>query len=366
MQRIPSLDGLRAISILMVLYGHLISTRGFPLIHRGFGLAESGVRVFFIISGFLITNLLLRELDSSGRISLLGFYRRRILRIFPAFYTYWLVISLLAVCGLLAVPKKDLLYACTYTINYVAERYWHLGHLWSLAVEEQFYALWPLLLVLLGRDRAFWVAGAVLLLVPPLRIAQFHLIPSHRLGITTEFHTIADCIATGCLLAGLRQWLWNQERYRTFLSSWQFWFAPMLVILASRISVHPQVKWLIAIPLFNLSMALCIDRWTRFPKLDPVALFLNWKPIAFVGTLSYSLYLWQQLFLDPQGSHFWTYFPLNILCVFLLALSSYYFIEKPFLAMRYSAHTRRRTEVQPPAPLAHATADPSPELPTME
>ena len=64
MQRIPSLDGLRAISILMVLYGHLISTRGFPLIHRGFGLAESGVRVFFIISGFLITNLLLRELDS--------------------------------------------------------------------------------------------------------------------------------------------------------------------------------------------------------------------------------------------------------------------------------------------------------------
>jgi len=143
----------------MVLYGHAVGTRGFPIHHRSLGLAESGVRIFFIISGFLITKLLLYELESTGRISLKAFYRRRILRIFPAFYSYWLVMLLLNVSGLLVIPGKDLAYAATYTINYVLHRPWHLGHLWSLAVEEQFYALWPLTLVLLGRRRAFWVAG---------------------------------------------------------------------------------------------------------------------------------------------------------------------------------------------------------------
>ena len=82
-RRIPSLDGLRAISILMVLYGHAVGTAGFPVHHTSLGLAEFGVRVFFIISGFLITKLLLNELESTGRISLKGFYRRRVLRIFP-------------------------------------------------------------------------------------------------------------------------------------------------------------------------------------------------------------------------------------------------------------------------------------------
>lgn len=339
--RIPSLDGLRGISILFVLYGHSVGTAGFPVTERSFGLAEAGVRIFFVISGFLITSLLLKELANTGQVSLKGFYRRRILRIFPAFYTYWLVILLLSVTGILVIRHRDLVYAATYTINYVMDRPWQLGHLWSLAVEEQFYALWPLTIFLFGRRRAFWAAGAALLLVPFIRIAQLHLWPSHRLGITEEFHTIADCIAAGCLLAGLRDWLWTHERYRRFITSWQFWLAPLAAAIGVFTGIHPSLKWLVGIPLFNIAIALCIDRWTRFPDSDAIGKLLNWAPLAFVGVLSYSLYLWQQPFMDRFGHHFFNRFPFNDAFAFVVALASYYVIEKPFLALRYK--TKRPT-----------------------
>ena len=108
-----------------------------------------------------------------------------------------------------------------------------------------------------------------------IRVAQVRLVPSHQLGITEEFHTIADCIATGCLLAGLRGWLWTRKSYRRWISSWRFGLAPAVIVLVFALNVHPTVKWLIGIPLFNLSVAVCIDHWTRFPNTDPVGRLLN-------------------------------------------------------------------------------------------
>src|SRR5690242_4601723 len=98
---IPSLDGLRAVSILFVLIGHMENTRNFPLhVSAVLGdIANLGVRVFFVISGFLITTLLLKEFDRTGRISLSNFYLRRTLRIFPAFYAYALCVTAATVAG---------------------------------------------------------------------------------------------------------------------------------------------------------------------------------------------------------------------------------------------------------------------------
>jgi peptidoglycan/LPS O-acetylase OafA/YrhL len=351
-RHIPSLDGLRAISIALVLVAHLLGTAGFLKLHERLDLGGVGVRIFFIISGFLITTLLLNELDSTGRISLRGFYRRRILRIFPAFYAYWLTMLVLTLAGLLAIRGRDLVYAALYTINYVLDRPWYLGHLWSLAVEEQFYALWPLTLFLVGRRKAFWAAGAVVVLVPFVRIAQSHYFPAQRLGIMEEFHTIADCIATGCLLAGLRGWMWEHAGYRRFLSSWMFWLAPATIFATVALNRFTLFKWLIAIPLFNFSIAICIDRWTRFAHEDYFARFLNLKPVAFVGVLSYSLYLWQQPFLNRYAQHAWTRFPLNIVIAVLLALTSYYIVEKPFLALRYRTSKRPSPAVEVLKPAA--------------
>jgi peptidoglycan/LPS O-acetylase OafA/YrhL len=127
--RIPSLDGLRAVAIGMVLFGHSIEMHP-PLYLKWIGAyAEFGVRIFFVLSGFLITTLLLEELAVTGRISLKKFYLRRVFRIFPASYTYIVAISLLSAFGVIALHAHDLLHAVTYTANYEPNRSWYIGHL---------------------------------------------------------------------------------------------------------------------------------------------------------------------------------------------------------------------------------------------
>src|SRR3954453_5101511 len=153
--RIPSLDGIRALSIAMVLMLHLSDTKNF-LSYRyvePFNFGFFGVWTFFIISGFLITSLLLEETASTGTISLKNFYFRRTMRIFPCSYVYLAVIGVL---GLL--PAIDFWHALTYTVNYHQfGRAWHISHLWSLSVEEQFYLLWPAVLCYGGRRRGFQI-----------------------------------------------------------------------------------------------------------------------------------------------------------------------------------------------------------------
>lgn len=162
--RIPSLDGLRGISILMVLLGHLAGTRGFPLSAAAgnrTAVAAIGVHVFFVISGFLITGLLLAELAATDRIRLSRFYFRRTLRIFPPYYALIASLVLAQALGFLSLAPGDVLHALTYTSNYDAGRSWSIGHTWSLGVEEQFYLLWPACLVLLGARRALVAAVVV-------------------------------------------------------------------------------------------------------------------------------------------------------------------------------------------------------------
>ena len=138
--RIPSLDGLRAISIALVILSHLVYIEGFPLpkaidplwFDR---LGPLGVRVFFVISGFLITSLLLQELETNKSINLGKFYFRRTLRIFPPYYFFILVMIILNKFNWVALSSKDIIHAFTYTVNYYPERSWVIGHGWSLSVE---------------------------------------------------------------------------------------------------------------------------------------------------------------------------------------------------------------------------------------
>src|SRR5690242_7033616 len=149
--RIPSLDGLRAVSIMLVLLGHLAGTENSPADLKFLtNYANFGVRVFFVISGFLITGLLLKEHAYSGRIDLRQFYVRRFYRIVPAAYAFLIVMVISAHHSL---RPRDIALGFLYLTNYVYPRPWVLGHLWSLAVEEQFYLLWPLLLVCFFRRR---------------------------------------------------------------------------------------------------------------------------------------------------------------------------------------------------------------------
>jgi peptidoglycan/LPS O-acetylase OafA/YrhL len=353
--RIPSLDGLRAVSIGMVILAHLSGTRFFPSLVTGRrDVGNIGVRIFFVISGFLITTLLLQELAEKGRVSLKLFYLRRSLRIFPCAYVYIGVAALLSWTGFMALHSTDLLHAVTYTVNYQQLRPWHTIHLWSLSVEEQFYLIWPVLLFLLGSKRGLQVAGAVLVLAPATRLVMWWLVPELRWSIGTAFQTNADALAAGCVLAGVRAKLWSSSAYSRFQQSAAFLSIPVLgVISGSFISYDRFPLSLVAagigMSILNLSIALCIDRCVRH-HTDIVGRFLNWRPMVFIGVLSYSLYLWQEPFLNRLSNYPINWFPLNLVCVAAAALASYYLVERPFLDLRRRIErsmARPQVKVQP-------------------
>ncbi len=334
--RIPSLDGLRAISIGLVLFSHVSGghgalTIGPPLSAVDYG--NVGVRIFFVISGYLISSILFAELGKRGTISLPRFYFRRAFRIFPAFYAYVGVVFVLASLGCAALRPGDVLHAITYTTNYHQDRAWALGHTWSLAVEEQFYLLWPLVLLVLGKRRGLTLAAAFVLFAPVIRVAtrMLHLGPSEGVGET--FQTVGDAIAVGCLLAGYSGELHRWSRYVAFRSSRYFFLVPVVGILGAATGHHPRVSDAIGEPLLNVCIALTVDRCVQTTE-GRVGRFLNWGPLAFVGTLSYSLYLWQQPFLDRHSTAGFAVFPLNLGLAVAAALLSYYLVERPFLRWR--------------------------------
>jgi peptidoglycan/LPS O-acetylase OafA/YrhL len=332
---LPSLDGLRAISILLVMLGHLSGTRNLGTIPgiRIFGdMAHFGVVVFFVISGFLITSLLLHEHEKTGRISLKLFYARRALRIFPASYMFLAVVGALSIWGAVALKKGDLWFGLAYLVNYKLDRSWYIGHLWSLSVEEQFYLLWPFTLSFFGRHRGIPIAIAGILMGPAthaLTWVFFRGTPYMDLEI---FPKVADSLAAGCLLAMSRQWLEQRETYlKLFRPVWSLLLVA-IVLVTNRYQMYTVVSVGGAF-LINILLAVLIHR-SVYCRDDVFGKLLNWRPVAFVGLLSYSLYLWQQLFLDRYSTAWHTAFPQNLVFAVAAALASYLLLEKPLMKLR--------------------------------
>jgi peptidoglycan/LPS O-acetylase OafA/YrhL len=331
---LPSLDGLRAISIVLVLLGHLGGTRNFrnPLAGSG-DIAHFGVLIFFVISGFLITTLLLSEHAKRGSISLKLFYARRALRIFPASYAYIACVGLLSVAGVVSVSAKDLWHGATYTVNYAVLPSWSIGHLWSLSVEEQFYLLWPFSFRALGPRRAFWAAAAVMVLGPAARAGAWFFLRNTPYRDLEMFPIVADSLAVGCLLAGLRGWLEKRSWYlRLFRPAYSIAILAF-VLLLNRLMPYTVVS-VFGLTLINVGLAVLIHR-SVYCWRDGAGSFLNWKPVAFIGVLSYSLYLWQQLFLDRHIDSWPTAFPQNLLLAVGAAMLSYLTLEKPLMKLRH-------------------------------
>jgi peptidoglycan/LPS O-acetylase OafA/YrhL len=336
--RIPSLDGLRAVSIALVLAGHAAGSRHFlssATVARFGDLGNLGVRMFFVISGFLITRLLLKELARSGTIALRAFYVRRALRIFPAFYTFIGGVSLLALAGVVTLDRSDFVHAVTYTMNYHVTDNFTLRHLWSLSVEEQFYLLWPVTLAALGLGRASWILGGVLAIVPLMRIALFHLFPGYEAYIYTAFEGVCDALATGCLLAIFLPRLVASPLFTKLIGSRLFPLLIVALFVANKQTDHPSAYFLLCIPFMNVTMAMIVGRYVQNPGLLAGRL-LNSRALVEVGVLSYSLYLWQQLFLiQGRPPHFVLQtFPWNVGFALLFAALSYTVIEKPFLRLK--------------------------------
>lgn len=323
--RIPSLDGARAMSIALVVASHLAWKPPTPLIW-GFDYGNLGVRIFFVISGFLITKLLLEEQERNGRISVAQFYLRRAFRILPAAYVYVAIVCWLVVRnGHLRIG--GMAPAVFYYADYQGWHYLGVTHFWSLSVEEQFYFLWPGALVFLGTLRARYACIALLFTAPLFRmLSAMGLWPTPP---GSAFESVCDAIATGCLLALLRDGLWSNLKYRRVVENPLVWVIAGTGAVLTCTEFPIVVRWVIGIPLLNVGIAMILDRYMRLSRSTVVGRMLNFAPLVWIGTISYSLYLWQQL---------WLFSKMPILVKICGAMGSavvsFYLVERPMLRLR--------------------------------
>jgi len=376
MRRIPSLDGLRAISISLVVVGHWAELRYHSDVAGAF--ANLGVRIFFIISGYLITTLLLKEREKTETIGLREFYVRRAYRILPAAFVFMLPVFVVF------FVRHELRWyhavaAALYVANFDFAHPWFLGHLWSLSVEEQFYFLWPGVLKKWWRHRVAILAGVVAF-APVYRVAC-HLLGLHGQADET-FPAVADVLAIGCLLAvmdgntrsshpstssgqafsqsrrdpstSLRAGVGHPNPNPTSRKSGEKWGIPLFS--ASRISALWAAAMLVPVifvPVyvgrhnFHITALLLFVLWPAM-HLSIAGLlkhvverpygFLNARPIVWLGQISYSLYLWQQVFIFGEHAQPWhsVFFALG------MASASFYLVERPMLRLRERRVERRK------------------------
>jgi peptidoglycan/LPS O-acetylase OafA/YrhL len=233
MSRIQSLDGLRAIAISLVIISHCFGTPYFfPKSAQRFAgdIGSLGVRIFFVLSGYLITTMLIAERRTTGRINLKIFYLRRVFRLCPALYVYLGIVGLLGIFGLIGYRPVELLRAATYTTWYSVEALW-TRPTWSLAIEEQFYLLWPAALCFFGIRGATRFALFSLILAPVIRVGLWLFLPAWVSPFENTFPTIADTLATGCLLAIWLPTLQHDRRFVALVGSRMFIAVPLAVCL---------------------------------------------------------------------------------------------------------------------------------------
>ena len=354
--RIPSLDGLRAISIFMVLIGHaLFSYHGEYRVGWSYlGNGDLGVSIFFVISGFLITTLLLREFEKNGDISLRHFYLRRALRILPPFYTFLLAVVIVWHLGWITSDWRSWSSSSFFIRDYMLPGDWYTGHSWSLSIEEQFYLLWPAALVFLGRKRGLGLALALIAASPLVRVIS-HKFWNHGNLDAFMFHMRMDGLMMGCTLAIVHGEPW-------FGQAWKRIERPMVVLgsLVFLCGVSPALshrfagyyRMPVGYTLDNAAICYLLFYFVRNP-LSIGGRILNWRPVVHLGVLSYSLYLWQQLFLGPGIAH-----PiLGVFCAFLCSEVSWHIVERPSLRLRDLTVSKDRS------PMPNAADSASPDNP---
>lgn len=341
---IPSLDGLRAFSVLSVILGHIKAPAldGLPFL-LPFRHGDLGVAMFFVISGFLITHLLLQEQNKTGRINLRAFYLRRTLRIFPPFYVYVAIVAMMAVLRVYSVPPAAFFLALTYTWNLGAySGLWIFGHLWSLSLEEQFYLFWPSFVRHLGRATNLRSAALLFCFAPLIRVVAFFVLPPYyQERLHTTLFLFPDHFLAGCILALALDSAAYDGLFRRFA---RIGYAVPAALYLYVIDPYLYIRYRAFRPLVGYTAeALCIGVILIFVVLQPRSLIgrlLNVRPVRHLGMISYSLYLWQQMFTGPDTGRF-VPFPANAIAIFLCAEASYWLIERPAQALKQKlAHGR--------------------------
>ncbi|HYP12353.1 MAG TPA: acyltransferase [Bryobacteraceae bacterium] len=324
---IPTLDGWRAIAVLMVIVCHEIAGRKdigkfWDLIAGKLG--PLGVSIFFAISGYLICTLLLIESDK-GRISLRAFYKRRFFRILPPALVYLAFVGAASLLGLLPVSAMDIL-SCIFLFANYWDKSWYVEHFWSLSIEEHFYLMWPALLAFAGwrRAAAFSVGGILLVSAWRIYAGETRFFSSVNPYQRTDM--VLDAFFAPCLLAiAIHYSARVRETAQRFATPWLTLGGMILLLVLTVGGVQPALKktfQALILPIVVVSTVLQPSTW--------IGRILEHRVLAWIGRVSYSLYLWQELWMSPF--HSWASLPFRMAGLFTVASASYYFVERPMIA----------------------------------
>ncbi len=362
--RLPSLDGWRAVSILAVLGSHTKDVAGFPMERWDwFNHAFDGhlaVRFFFVLSGFLITWLMILEEKSDGTVNLKNFYLRRALRILPVYLVFLAVVAVLQWLTPFQQGTLGWLGNLTFTTNYLHVTH-ASDHLWSLAVEEQFYILWPMAFVFFRPQaslrQCLVICGVLFSIAFLSRLVLGHAGDDarllQRLVHQWSFFNNADSLAVGCLAAILLA-----RPPAAFLHFIRNSITPALVCGVALIVLPIGLHYVQALPglpsllqSFAWTVEVCCGRSLQSVGFAIVMVqsilradwgfykMLNHGVLAQFGVLSYSIYIWQQIFCTHPAAFglpdvWWMSYPFWIVPVLVVACVSYYGLERPLLRLR--------------------------------
>jgi len=340
--RRPALDGLRGIAVLLVLLFHF----RVPAAKGGF----VGVDVFFVLSGFLITTLLCEEWDRDGRVHFWGFYRRRALRLLPALIAL-LIVLLTAALVFRRPDRTEVLKHCAaalfYAFNWLAAYHVFpqgsdLAHTWSLSIEEQFYLVWPLVVVAALRRAPSKVAALALAVAGAVSSAAargIHWALYHDWErVYFGFDTHADGLLAGCAL-GLAS---NMNRLprgpvaRAWLGGLA-WVGCAYVLYLTAFPLPSAAHLTLGLPLLNGSVCIILAALlTDAPGgLKPL---LEWRPLAWLGRISYGTYLWHWPLWGLMIHYGWNVGPQGVPLALALSVGvaavSYYGLERFFLGLK--------------------------------
>lgn len=330
MKRIPTLDGWRAVAITAVVIHHV--ARCFYQQESAYGLSLTrfgafGVDIFFGLSGLLITKLLLDEFQRTGGFGLRGFYIRRVFRILPPYLMFLVVITAAGMWRSGREAASCLLFFRNYVPDAQAGE--ATQHLWSLAVEEHFYLLWPGLLAWVGARRSKNLAAGLALTVALWRMIQSQFVVPLLPLVPAHFRTDIrlDALLWGCVVAFI---LDDADARARFARQMRFgiWCA-LAGLLSLCVVYYSELNSVMVAVLIPILLA-----GTTLHRQWAVSRALDWGPVTWIGRISYSLYLWQALFLVPgweHPTHWWQQWPANLPLAVAVAALSYYAIEKPLL-----------------------------------
>lgn len=343
--RILGLDGIRAYAVITVVILHLqLFIHWYYESSPLYSLIWHGVEIFFVLSGFLITHLLVKERKQFGNIDLKKFWVRRALRIFPLFYLFIFSVVLIGFFFNTNTSLKQILISAIYGFNFVPRSEYNimLGHTWSLAVEEHFYLLWPpVILLMLKKTISLEKILAILILFfIGLELVNNHMIFEAEIGseyfverwtTSAAVFLLAGCI--GGILIHTKIWKYTFETSRfsilltiLFFSGFfvDFWFTgpPIIVRDLRIIGILAGILWVVANQDSLLVRAM------------------EWAPIRYIGQVSYGIYIWQGFYLATGPyravgqewplSDSW----LGVLCLCITVPISYHLYEKIFLNMK--------------------------------